>query len=83
MHCSAIAPISPSLLSVEFPSLFSSPTMRNSDVWALEDGCEIRGDVNGSGVVLGVDGGATSTVCVCMPLLALLSAHKLPDSGFA
>ncbi|KAK2644809.1 hypothetical protein Ddye_020004 [Dipteronia dyeriana] len=53
--------------------------MRNGDVWAFEDGGEIRGDVNGSGVVLGVDGGATSTVCVCLPLLALLSAHKLPD----
>ncbi|GER36798.1 N-acetyl-D-glucosamine kinase [Striga asiatica] len=30
-------------------------------------------------VVLGVDGGATSTVCVCLPLLPLCERRQLPD----
>ncbi|KAI5671208.1 hypothetical protein M9H77_11572 [Catharanthus roseus] len=30
-------------------------------------------------VILGVDGGATSTVCVCMPLLPFSDHHHLPD----
>ncbi|KAL6567247.1 hypothetical protein OROGR_000915 [Orobanche gracilis] len=30
-------------------------------------------------VILGVDGGATSTVCVCLPLRPLCENHHLPD----
>ncbi|KAF3631027.1 putative auxin response factor 17-like [Capsicum annuum] len=30
-------------------------------------------------VILGVDGGTTSTVCVCMPLLPFSDIHILPD----
>ncbi|CAA0823763.1 Actin-like ATPase superfamily protein [Striga hermonthica] len=38
-------------------------------------------DPNGfeEAVVLGVDGGATSTVCVCLPLLPLCERPQLPD----
>ncbi|POO00989.1 ATPase [Trema orientale] len=34
---------------------------------------------SGSEVVLGLDGGATSTVCVCIPLPPLLDHQNLPD----
>lgn len=30
-------------------------------------------------VMIGVDGGTTSTVCVCMPLLPFSDIHNLPD----
>ncbi|KAK6150146.1 hypothetical protein DH2020_017671 [Rehmannia glutinosa] len=30
-------------------------------------------------VILGVDGGTTSTICVCLPLLPFCEQHQLPD----
>jgi hypothetical protein len=43
-----------------------------------EDVARQNGDYDGCDVVLGVDGGTTSTVCVCMPLLPF-SDHNLPN----
>ncbi|GMN54657.1 hypothetical protein TIFTF001_023787 [Ficus carica] len=41
---------------------------------------ELRENGYGSGVVLGLDGGATSTVCVCLPMIPLLRDQlSLPD----
>lgn len=55
--------------------------LQNGEVGALEeeegDGQHENG--HGSAVVLGVDGGTTSTVCVCMPLLPF-SDRDLPDT---
>ncbi|KAL0305417.1 UNVERIFIED_CONTAM: hypothetical protein Sradi_5959000 [Sesamum radiatum] len=31
------------------------------------------------GVILGVDGGTTSTICVCLPLLPFSDHRRLPD----
>lgn len=42
-----------------------------------EEGSEMERN-GGNGVIIGVDGGATSTVCVCMPLLPF-SGSNLPD----
>ena len=39
----------------------------------------IGGGCDDDDVVLGVDGGTTSTVCVCMPLLPLISNQNLPN----
>lgn len=38
-------------------------------------------EVNGGigGVILGVDGGATSTICVCLPLFSLSNPAAVPD----
>ncbi|CAA3032010.1 N-acetyl-D-glucosamine kinase-like [Olea europaea subsp. europaea] len=36
-------------------------------------------DCRGEGVILGVDGGTTSTVCVCMPLLPFSGHRQLPE----
>lgn len=42
-----------------------------------EEGSEMERN-GGNEVIIGVDGGATSTVCVCMPLLPFSDAN-LPD----
>ncbi|EXB75221.1 hypothetical protein L484_026003 [Morus notabilis] len=45
-----------------------------------EEGEEARENGGGSDVVLGVDGGATSTVCVCLPLIPVWDPQSsLPD----
>ncbi|XP_030972800.1 N-acetyl-D-glucosamine kinase [Quercus lobata] len=51
--------------------------MKNS----LLNGDEVHenGGCDDDDVVLGVDGGTTSTVCVCMPLLPLISSQNLPN----
>lgn len=49
---------------------------RNGDIWAFE--LEMPVSSHGSEVVLGLDGGATSTVCVCMPFFRD-SDRPLPD----
>ncbi|KAG5235960.1 N-acetyl-D-glucosamine kinase [Salix suchowensis] len=48
------------------------------------DHCE-NGDASDNGVILGVDGGATSTVCVCIPLFSSSKtlAYPLPVLGRA
>ncbi|XP_059666487.1 uncharacterized protein LOC132312221 [Cornus florida] len=50
---------------------------KDGELWGFENG-----DVGGSNsdVILGLDGGTTSTVCVCMPLLPFSDHHHLPDS---
>lgn len=49
---------------------------RNGEIWDFEDEMPVSPD--GSEVVLGLDGGTTSTVCVCMPFFPL-SDRPLPD----
>ncbi|GAB2280891.1 hypothetical protein Dimus_015512 [Dionaea muscipula] len=52
---------------------------KNGEIWGFEREIDTRRKCE---VILGVDGGATSTVCVCMPLLLLpspLSNHDLSD----
>ncbi|KAJ4980265.1 hypothetical protein NE237_031102 [Protea cynaroides] len=48
---------------------------RNGEIWAFEQETTVTRD--GSDVVLGLDGGTTSTVCVCMPLIPF--SDQLPD----
>ncbi|XP_043700663.1 N-acetyl-D-glucosamine kinase [Telopea speciosissima] len=48
---------------------------RNGEIWGFEQ--EITPTPHGSDVVLGLDGGTTSTVCVCMPLIAF--SDQLPE----
>ena len=57
--------------------LLDSNPMKNSDL----NGDEVHenGGCDDDDVVLGVDGGTTSTVCVCMPLLPLISNQNLPN----
>ncbi|KAG1331868.1 N-acetyl-D-glucosamine kinase [Cocos nucifera] len=50
---------------------------RNGELWNFESQMPAADDDN-AGVVLGVDGGTTSTVCVCLPA-ATPSAGPLPD----
>ncbi|GMH26057.1 hypothetical protein Nepgr_027900 [Nepenthes gracilis] len=51
---------------------------KNGEIWNFER--EARGDISkNGGLILGVDGGATSTVCVCLPLILLSSDSNLPD----
>uniref|UniRef100_A0A5B7BGR0 N-acetyl-D-glucosamine kinase n=1 Tax=Davidia involucrata TaxID=16924 RepID=A0A5B7BGR0_DAVIN len=45
---------------------------RNGEIWGFENGGSDE-----SAVILGLDGGTTSTVCVCMPLLPF--SDNLPD----
>ena len=40
---------------------------------------EARENGDRDGVVLGLDGGATSTVCVCIPAIQLWDRQGLPD----
>lgn len=49
---------------------------RNGEIWDFEQEMPVSPD--GSEVVLGLDGGTTSTVCVCMPFFPL-SDRPLPD----
>ncbi|KAL7212425.1 hypothetical protein ACSBR2_015166 [Camellia fascicularis] len=53
---------------------------RNGDIWGFENGdhvgCSSSYSDSESGVILGVDGGTTSTICVCIPFSSL---HSLPD----
>lgn len=45
-----------------------------------EEGGAARENGGGSDVVLGLDGGATSTVCVCLPLIPVWDPQSsLPD----
>lgn len=46
----------------------------NGDIWDFERDIVVPGD---RPVILGLDGGATSTICVCMPFLPFSS--PLPD----
>lgn len=47
---------------------------KNGEIWDFEGEMPAKVD---AGVVLGLDGGTTSTVCVCMPLFPFFSS--LPD----
>lgn len=47
---------------------------RNGEIWDFEHEMSVNGSKQ---VVLGLDGGTTSTVCVCMPLLSY--KDPLPD----
>lgn len=40
---------------------------RNGEIWDFEDDMPVSD--GGTGVLLGLDGGATSTVCICMPMI--------------
>lgn len=44
---------------------------RNGDIWDFESG------QGGREVILGLDGGTTSTICICMPLISL--SDPFPD----
>ncbi|KAF8040826.1 hypothetical protein BT93_B2910 [Corymbia citriodora subsp. variegata] len=48
---------------------------RNGEIWDFEHEMPVMGGNNE--VVLGLDGGTTSTVCICMPLLRV--SDPLPD----
>ncbi|KAK7372767.1 hypothetical protein VNO80_06155 [Phaseolus coccineus] len=51
---------------------------RNGEIWEFEDDMGVSdGD---SGVLLGLDGGTTSTVCICMPMIPFSHSqlHSLP-----
>ncbi|PIA39819.1 hypothetical protein AQUCO_02600347v1 [Aquilegia coerulea] len=48
---------------------------RNGDIWDFENEMSVNGD--GVEVILGLDGGTTSTVCICMPIMPF--SHNLPD----
>ncbi|QCE01600.1 N-acetylglucosamine kinase [Vigna unguiculata] len=51
---------------------------RNGEIWEFEDDLGVSdGD---HGVLLGVDGGTTSTVCICMPMIPFSHSqlHSLP-----
>ena len=57
---------------------------RNGEIWEFER--EMSGRTGGGGggggvggVILGIDGGTTSTICVCVPLLPLQQSLHLPD----
>ena len=41
---------------------------RNGEIWEFEDDMGVS-DGDGTGVLLGLDGGTTSTVCICMPMI--------------
>ncbi|PKA53569.1 hypothetical protein AXF42_Ash009065 [Apostasia shenzhenica] len=45
-------------------------TYSNGEIWAFEG--KSRATDDGAGVILGLDGGATSTVCVCVPASAAI-----------
>lgn len=48
---------------------------RNGEIWDFEHEMPVMGSSNE--VILGLDGGTTSTVCICMPLLPV--SDPLPD----
>ncbi|KAK7385908.1 hypothetical protein VNO78_31870 [Psophocarpus tetragonolobus] len=50
---------------------------RNGEIWEFEDDLGVSDD---SGVLLGLDGGTTSTVCICMPMIPFSHSqlHSLP-----
>ncbi|KAJ4850535.1 hypothetical protein Tsubulata_049264 [Turnera subulata] len=50
---------------------------RNGEIWDFEHEMLLSGD--GADVILGIDGGTTSTVCVCIPILPLSSSLAFPD----
>lgn len=45
---------------------------RNGEIWEFEDDMGVSD--GGTGVLLGLDGGTTSTVCICMPMIP--SSHS-------
>ena len=47
---------------------------RNGEIWDFEHEVAV---VTNKQVILGLDGGTTSTVCICMPIMPLSDA--LPD----
>ena len=47
---------------------------RNGEIWDFEHDVPMAGKKK---VILGVDGGTTSTVCVCMPIMPF--SAPLPD----
>lgn len=55
---------------------------RNGEIWEFEnhvnstEGVDFDSD---AGVILGLDGGTTSTICICMPVLPFSSSADLPD----
>ncbi|KAF5183650.1 N-acetyl-d-glucosamine kinase-like, partial [Thalictrum thalictroides] len=49
---------------------------RNGEIWDFENEMSVNGD--GGEVILGLDGGTTSTVCICMPIMPF-SLNLLPD----
>ena len=50
---------------------------RNGEVWDFEHEMAISGLGMGREVILGLDGGTTSTVCVCIPIVPF--TDHLPD----
>lgn len=51
---------------------------RNGEIWEFEDDMGVSD--GGNGVLLGLDGGTTSTVCICMPMIpfSYSQLHSLP-----
>ncbi|GKB73633.1 hypothetical protein Tco_0935045, partial [Tanacetum coccineum] len=50
---------------------------RNSGIWDFEHGMQSEG--GGQDLILGLDGGTTSTVCICMPIFDLDDDGVPPD----
>ena len=50
---------------------------RNSGIWDFELGIQAEGE--GQDLILGLDGGTTSTVCICMPIFDFDDDCVLPD----
>ncbi|KAF7120022.1 hypothetical protein RHSIM_Rhsim13G0121900 [Rhododendron simsii] len=56
---------------------------KNGEIWEFENVNSTTGGVEDAhsdgGVILGLDGGTTSTICICMRVLPLSSSSNLPD----
>ncbi|XP_068654868.1 uncharacterized protein [Aristolochia californica] len=68
MNLPISAASSPEVPGVDSPSSFQAPMKRyrNEELWDFED--ELSISPNASNVILGLDGGTTSTVCICMEM---------------
>ncbi|XP_068656127.1 uncharacterized protein [Aristolochia californica] len=72
----AASPEVPLVLREDSPSSLQAPMKRyrNGELWGFED--EVPISPNASNVILGLDGGTTSTVCICM---AMPFSDQIPD----
>ncbi|XP_024992793.1 N-acetyl-D-glucosamine kinase-like [Cynara cardunculus var. scolymus] len=51
---------------------------RNGEIWDFEQ--EVSGEMGGGQkLILGLDGGTTNTVCICMPIIPFTPNHHSPD----
>lgn len=52
---------------------------RNGGIWDFEHGMALQSGGGDQGLILGLDGGTTSTVCVCMPVFSFTDGCLPPD----